>query len=64
MALHARRYYPVHGVAGRAEKFRVLALEFPELRDLLVVAGETRVGNFIAERDLQGSYSGPWFGQG
>jgi len=54
MALHARRDHPVHGVAGRAEKIRVLALVFPELRDLLVVAGETGVGDFIAEGDIQG----------
>jgi hypothetical protein len=54
MALHALRYYPVHSMAGRAEEIRVLAPVFLELRDLLVVAGEAGVGDFIAERDIQG----------
>ena len=54
MALHALRHYAVDGVAARTVKIGVLALVFPELRDLLGMTGQARVGDIVPERYLVG----------
>jgi len=55
MTLGALGDLPMDAVTGRAVKRRMLALIFPELCNLLRVAGGTGIGNISGECDLQWS---------